>query len=108
MIVKSGSQYCVRSKKGKNLGCSPSRAGAVKRLRQVEYFKHMKEERNIMSFKEFLNEEQEWSATVTYTHPEKGEVSEKVTSKENIRKAVHEFVKKLPEGTKFQKVDYDL
>jgi hypothetical protein len=68
----------------------------------------MKEERNIMSFKQFLNEEQEWSATVTYTHPEKGEVSEKVTSKENIRKAVHEFVKKLPENAKFQKVDYDL
>jgi hypothetical protein len=68
----------------------------------------MKEERNIMSFKQFLNEEQEWSATVTYTHPEKGEVSERVTSKENIRNAVHEFVKKLPEGAKFQKVDYDL
>lgn len=96
-IVKSGEEYCVRSKKGKNLGCSPTRAGAVKRLRQVEYFKHMKEEK-----------EQEWSATVTYTHPEKGEVSERVTSKDNIRKAVHEFVKKLPEGTKFQKVDYDL
>jgi hypothetical protein len=31
-----------------------------------------------------------------------------VTSKENIRKAVHEFVKKLPEDAKFQKVDYDL
>ena len=96
-IVKSGSEYCVRSKKGKNLGCSPSRAGAVKRLRQVEYFKHMKEEK-----------EQEWSATVYYTHPEKGEVSERVTSKLNIRKAVHEFVKKLPENAKFKKVDYDL
>lgn len=68
----------------------------------------MKEERNIMSFSQFLKEEQEWSATVTYTHPEKGEVSEKVTSKDNIRKAVHEFVKKLPENAKFQKVDYDL
>jgi len=96
-IVKSGSEYCVRSKKGKNLGCSPSRAGAVKRLRQVEYFKHMKEEK-----------EQEWSATVYYTHPEKGDVSERVTSKVNIRKEVHAFVKKLPEGAKFQKVDYDI
>jgi hypothetical protein len=96
-IVKSGSEYCVRSKKGKNLGCSPSRAGAVKRLRQVEYFKHMKEEK-----------EQEWSATVHYTHPEKGEVSEVVKSKVNIRKEVHAFVKKLPEGAKFKKVDYDI
>lgn len=61
------------------------------------------------SFRYFLREEnKEWSATVTYTHPEKGEVSEKVTSNENIRKAVHAFVKKLPEGAKFQKVDYDL
>jgi len=96
-IVKSGSEYCVRSKKGKNLGCSPFRAGAVKRLRQVEYFKHMKEEK-----------EQEWSATVYYTHPEKGDVSERVTSKVNIRKEVHAFVKKLPEGAKFKKVDYDI
>lgn len=96
-IVKSGSEYCVRSKKGKNLGCSPSRGGAVKRLRQVEYFKHMKEEN-----------EQKWSATVHYTHPEKGEVSEVVKSKESIRKAVHAFVNKLPKGAKFKKVDYHL
>ena len=31
-----------------------------------------------MSFSDYLREEQEWSATVTYTHPEKGEVSEVV------------------------------
>ena len=39
-ISKEGSQYVVRSEKGKNLGKSSSKAGAVKRLRQVEYFKH--------------------------------------------------------------------
>ena len=61
------------------------------------------------SFSDFLHEEeQEWSATVHYTHPEKGEVSEVVKSKDSIRKAVHAFVKKLPEGAKFQKVDYDI
>ena len=40
MIRKRGSKHCVVSKKGKNLGCSSSRKGAKKRLRQVEYFKH--------------------------------------------------------------------
>lgn len=39
-IVKKGSKHCVESEEGKNLGCSPSRKGAEKRLRQVEYFKH--------------------------------------------------------------------
>ena len=96
-IVKRGNEECVISKKGKNLGCSSSHAGAVKRLRQVEYFKHMKEEN-----------EQEWSATVHYIHPEKGEVSEVVKSKENIRKEVHAFVNKLPKGAEFKKVDYHL
>lgn len=42
-IRKEGENYVVRSKKGKNLGSSPTREGALKRLRQVEYFKHMKE-----------------------------------------------------------------
>ena len=40
-IVKSGSQYKLVSKKtGKNLGTYPTRAGAEKRERQVQYFKH--------------------------------------------------------------------
>jgi hypothetical protein len=60
------------------------------------------------SFNQFLYEEKEWSATVTYTHPEKGEITETIKSRDNIRKAVHEFVKNLPDGAKFQKVDYDL
>jgi len=42
-ISKEGENYVVRSEKGKNLGLSSTREGAVKRLRQVEYFKHMKE-----------------------------------------------------------------
>jgi hypothetical protein len=33
-------KYRVVSRKGKNLGTYPSRSGAVKRLRQVEFFKH--------------------------------------------------------------------
>jgi len=39
--VKGG--YRLLSKKGKNLGTYPSKAGAEKRERQVQYFKHMGE-----------------------------------------------------------------
>lgn len=40
--VKGG--YRLLSKKGKNLGTYPTRAGAVDRERQVQYFKHMGED----------------------------------------------------------------
>ena len=39
IIKKHDDEYCVMSHKGKNLGCSPTKAGAHKRLGQVEYFK---------------------------------------------------------------------
>ncbi len=42
MIRKEGSKYVVRSKSGKRLGSYRTRAAAVRRLRQVEYFKHKK------------------------------------------------------------------
>lgn len=42
-IVKKGSKWCVVSEDGtKNLGCSPTREGAVQRLKQVEHFKQTK------------------------------------------------------------------
>lgn len=41
-IVKSGSGYEVKSEKGKNLGKTTSLDAAKKRLRQIEYFKHLK------------------------------------------------------------------
>jgi hypothetical protein len=45
-IVKRGSKYCLLSKKSnRNLGCYPSRSGAEKRERQVQYFKHLGEEK---------------------------------------------------------------
>jgi hypothetical protein len=48
-IVKQGSKWCLKSKTtGKNLGCYPSKAGAKKREKQVQYFKHIKE--NIVDF----------------------------------------------------------
>lgn len=40
IIRKVGNEFCVFSHDGKNLGCSTSRKGAEKRLREVEYFKH--------------------------------------------------------------------
>jgi hypothetical protein len=44
-IVKVGDEYRLVSKKtGKNLGTYPSKAGAEQRERQVQYFKHMKED----------------------------------------------------------------
>lgn len=44
-IVKSGSGYKLVSKKsGKNLGTASSLAGIKQREREVEYFKHMKED----------------------------------------------------------------
>jgi hypothetical protein len=50
IIVKRGDKYCLVSKtktkegKRKSLGCYPSRSGALKREKQVQYFKHLKEE----------------------------------------------------------------
>lgn len=45
-IVKTGSQYELKSKSGKNLGKYPTRAGAEKREQQVNYFKHANEDTN--------------------------------------------------------------
>jgi hypothetical protein len=52
-IVKVDSGYEVQSHTGKNLGKSPTLAGAKKRLRQVEYFKHVKED---MEFEDSIDE----------------------------------------------------
>ena len=44
-IIKTDSGYKLVSKKtGKNLGTSKTKAGIMKRERQVQYFKHMSEE----------------------------------------------------------------
>lgn len=42
MIVKKGDGYMVVSHEGKNLGRTKTLAEAVKRLREIEYFKHKK------------------------------------------------------------------
>ena len=44
-IIKTGGGYKLVSKKtGKNLGTAKTRAGILKRERQVEFFKHMHED----------------------------------------------------------------
>ena len=43
-IVKIGSKWQVQSEKGRNMGTYNTKAEAEKRLKQVEYFKHMNEE----------------------------------------------------------------
>ena len=42
MIVRFGRKWRVVSEKGRNLGTYGTKAEAQKRLRQVEYFKHVK------------------------------------------------------------------
>ena len=42
MIRKSGGKFIVVSKKGKKLSKPTSKKKAVKRLRQIEWFKHHK------------------------------------------------------------------
>jgi hypothetical protein len=49
VIVKRGGEFCLVSRKKnpktgrrRNLGCYPSRAGAEKRERQVQFFKRQK------------------------------------------------------------------
>lgn len=60
MIVKTGNEYELVSRKGKNLGKYPSREGALKRERQVEYFKHLKEtQMTRISFKDFIKESEQ-------------------------------------------------
>lgn len=44
MIVRRDDGWHVLSERGKHLGGPYSREGAVRRLRQVEYFKHRKAE----------------------------------------------------------------
>ena len=42
MIKKVKEGYRVVSEKGRNMGTYPTKEGAAKRLRQVEFFKHKK------------------------------------------------------------------
>lgn len=42
MIKKMSPGYQVQSEKGRNMGTYKTKAGAQKRLKQIEYFKHAK------------------------------------------------------------------
>ena len=43
IIKKKDGEFCLHSKKGRNLGCYPSKAGAENREREVQYFKSVSE-----------------------------------------------------------------
>lgn len=40
IVRKSGSQWCIFSKSGKKLECFSTKKDAVKRLREIEFFKN--------------------------------------------------------------------
>lgn len=42
-IKKVGNQYCIFSKSGKKLQCFDTRKKALKRLREIEFFKRQDE-----------------------------------------------------------------
>lgn len=42
MIIKVKKGYQVRAESGRNMGTYKTKAEAKKRLRQIEYFKHLK------------------------------------------------------------------
>jgi len=43
MVVKRGGKWCVLSEKtGRSFGCYATKKEAMRRLQQVEYFKHRK------------------------------------------------------------------
>lgn len=44
MIVKEGNKFIIFSEKGKRLGTFDSHDAAIKRLRQIEFFKHKKKD----------------------------------------------------------------
>jgi predicted Zn-ribbon and HTH transcriptional regulator len=44
VVQRIGDEWCVLSEKGKRLGCFKTRKEAQDRLREIEYFKHQKED----------------------------------------------------------------
>ena len=68
--VKGG--YRLVSKKGKNLGTYPSKSGAEKREKQVQYFKHANESANQVRGSEPMPKKQKPSKTGTQKHPYRG------------------------------------
>jgi nicotinic acid mononucleotide adenylyltransferase len=100
IIRKSGNKWCLFSKKKtkdgkrKKLGCYNSRAGAKKRERQVQYFKHIKEEQEI----------EEMSAMGA------GAVAGHISSKNDVEEQSNVYLKSVTDlsskyGRSFQKRD---
>ncbi|KKM76983.1 hypothetical protein LCGC14_1374640 [marine sediment metagenome] len=75
VVRKVGGQWCIFSEKGKRLSCHSSRKLALKRLGQIEFFKHQDSETNraLMAGVEILQEgaynEEKGVATITVVRP---------------------------------------
>ena len=71
-IIKTGGGYKLVSKKtGKNLGTAKTRAGILKRERQVEYFKHMDECSGYIPKNKKEAKDPRWSNALTVdVHPD--------------------------------------
>ena len=99
MIRKKGDEYCLYSKKKgkdgkrKNLGCYSSRAGAEKREREVQYFKHMGEsEMSLLdTIREMVREElEEAMGTRPPNQPPDATPDEKEAGKRRVRRQGNE------------------
>ncbi len=58
------------------------------------------------SFSHYIKESEDFKAVVHYTDPEGKEHSQEVSHPVSARTGVHEFVKKLPKGSKLVKTEY--
>lgn len=116
MIIKDKNKYRVVSSKGKNLGVYTSREDAVKRLRQVEYFKN-KAAGKFEEGGEIQEEQGEASTRLEVENELKGvvkakdldmvvgiaEILKKVEDKDNREDILEDIV----EDFKQQKIEFD-
>jgi len=42
MIVKKGKKWCVKAMSGRSMGCYNTKSEAIKRLKQIEFWKRIK------------------------------------------------------------------
>jgi len=93
-IVRKDGQFELKSKKsGKNLGTYPSKAGAVKREKQVSYFKHLKEDGGGNPFKTH------WEQAVLPGDPDRKELKEEQPSEYNQKQSQDKKDQKSQETT---------
>lgn len=96
-IVEENGKYCVKSHTGKNLGCSDTHEGAVKRLRQVEFFKHQSQ----IERSEEINDPVENEAKQQLFHQTFFQVSEALKNSNLSRKEVLTLLERMIDYYKY-------